>query len=218
MKKSILVLMVGVMALLFADAAMAAIKLTKHNLGMTGQYSFTSTNETEICVFCHTPHNAVLNVPLWNRSQQSGGYMLYTASATLTSAAGNASITSANISFLCLGCHDGTIGLGAGVANNREPNPIAGLSKLDGSAKLGTDLTNDHPVGFNYQSASGEDNTINNTITNNKVAGELPLFRVSGVDNFLECASCHNVHNNTNIPFLRKTNDSSALCLTCHLK
>lgn len=34
----------------------------------------------------------------------------------------------------------------------------------------------------------------------------------------VECPSCHNVHNPSNRPFLRKTNTNDALCLTCHIK
>ena len=34
----------------------------------------------------------------------------------------------------------------------------------------------------------------------------------------VQCASCHDPHNNTNEPFLTKTNDGSQLCFTCHAK
>ncbi len=34
----------------------------------------------------------------------------------------------------------------------------------------------------------------------------------------VECASCHNVHDNANGTFLRMANTGSALCLTCHNK
>lgn len=34
----------------------------------------------------------------------------------------------------------------------------------------------------------------------------------------VECASCHSVHDNTYAPFLRISNDGSALCLGCHDK
>ena len=35
-------------------------------------------------------------------------------------------------------------------------------------------------------------------------------------DNRVECATCHNVHNPDNEPFLRVRSD--VLCQTCHLK
>ena len=34
----------------------------------------------------------------------------------------------------------------------------------------------------------------------------------------VQCATCHNVHDNTNVPFLRVNNAASGLCLTCHIK
>jgi len=34
----------------------------------------------------------------------------------------------------------------------------------------------------------------------------------------MECASCHDVHDNGIAPFLRLSNDASAMCLTCHNK
>ncbi len=34
----------------------------------------------------------------------------------------------------------------------------------------------------------------------------------------VECSTCHDVHEYTNIPFLRISNSGSALCVTCHLK
>jgi predicted CXXCH cytochrome family protein len=46
------------------------------------------------------------------------------------------------------------------------------------------------------------------------VAAGLPLFTAST----MQCATCHNVHDNTNVPFLRINNAASALCTTCHIK
>ena len=34
----------------------------------------------------------------------------------------------------------------------------------------------------------------------------------------VECASCHNPHNNSLGNFLRKANTGSAICLSCHIK
>ena len=83
-------------------------------------------------------------------------------------------------------------------------------STLLGPANLGTDLTNDHPVNFTFGAAliaaDGELQAPTNAI----------LFGV-GADQ-VECASCHNVHDNTNSPFLVTSNAASALCLDCHTK
>lgn len=229
MKRMILGLMVVIAVAMFGGAAEAGVKDTKHNLGSTGAYTFKSADTTEICIFCHFPHNSRLDVPLWNRSLQDDSlYELYTSSATLTSAAANTSgITSDNISFRCLGCHDGSIGLGAGIDNtggvtiDAGPNNGAVDSALTGRANLGRDLTNDHPIAFRYTIAENQDTDLVGSVVTPgglRVNGELPLFAVGTVDGYIECASCHNVHDNTFAPFLRKTNDSSALCLTCHNK
>jgi predicted CXXCH cytochrome family protein len=46
-----------------------------------------------------------------------------------------------------------------------------------------------------------------------QVVSGIPLFAGK-----LECASCHTVHDNSNVPFLRADNTGSALCLKCHNK
>jgi predicted CXXCH cytochrome family protein len=34
----------------------------------------------------------------------------------------------------------------------------------------------------------------------------------------VQCTSCHDPHRSDTPTFLRKSNDGSALCLTCHVK
>jgi hypothetical protein len=98
------------------------IRYTVHNLsnntlianGLAGEgrnYAATSTGQADqVCVFCHTPHNASPAVPLWNKVYTPGvenSYRLYTSSATLTATAKGAKITADSESMLCLSCHDG---------------------------------------------------------------------------------------------------------------
>ena len=113
-----------------------------------------------------------------------------------------------SISSLCLSCHDGTTALGSLL---NDPGDLTDTtSKLLGPANLGTDLTNDHPVSFTFGAAligaDGELQAPTNAI----------LFG-AGADQ-VECASCHNVHDNTFAPFLVTSNAASALCLDCHTK
>jgi DNA-binding MarR family transcriptional regulator len=42
---------------------------TKHNLSVSGPGPIKSTNEQQVCIFCHTPHNASPIQPLWNRPE-----------------------------------------------------------------------------------------------------------------------------------------------------
>lgn len=218
-------LMLTALVVLFAVPAMAAIKNTKHNLGTTGDYTYKSSNETQICVFCHTPHNATQNIPLWNRSNPAGPFSQYTASPTLNiSNAGKGAIGTKSISRFCLSCHDGVTGLAAGVVN--QPNGAitmdASGANIKGKANLGTDLTNDHPVNFNYATVAGIDGTIRAQATAEangaRFFKDMDAKDGSG-NNMLECGSCHDVHGTAGIrKFLRRSNDSSGLCLACHAK
>ncbi|MBT1072493.1 cytochrome C [Pelotalea chapellei] len=72
---------------------------------------FFSVNEDQVCVFCHTPHNAKPAVPLWNKFipgdyNNAGYFKMYTSSRTLTPTARAATAPGA-VSLLCLSCHDG---------------------------------------------------------------------------------------------------------------
>ena len=143
------------------------------NGGQRNQFTGTA----EICVFCHTPHGGNSNaaVPLWNRYLNSPGvYSTYDQLGTSTFDAKVAPVGSVSIG--CLSCHDGTMaidsminepgsgadnpGFSAGVWTGDDnvpgggigPNSNTGAGKLAPGIvqNLGTDLTNDHPVGMQY--------------------------------------------------------------------
>ena len=84
---------------------------------------------------------------------------------------------------------------------------------------LGTNLTNDHPVGFNYaDSYAGRTANGGTALQTQAIAtGSGAVFFTNGtLVNQMECASCHKVHDNAIDPFLRVTNAGSALCKACH--
>lgn len=102
---------------------------------------------------------------------------------------------------------------------------------------LGEDLRDDHPVSVEYAGGGatfGTAYTANNAayadsafqavvlVSGNSRAGAsglLPLYeKTAGGNAFVECASCHDPHNNTNFSFLRISNDASAVCVSCHDK
>lgn len=158
-----------------AEIAVAGIAESVHNLGTTGtgpsanggnrnQFSGTA----EICVFCHTPHGGDERaaVPLWNRFlNDPASYSTYDQLGTSTFDARVADVGSVSIG--CLSCHDGTIAIdsminepGSGADN---PGFSAGTwtgddvrGAEDGRLQLGivqnlgSDLTNDHPIGMQY--------------------------------------------------------------------
>jgi len=184
-----------------AGTALGGIAGTKHDLSQNGWGS------NQICIFCHTPHSAnayVPGAPLWNHNVTWATFSTY-SSSTLNALPGQPTGTSK----LCLSCHDGTVGADSFTNNSNS-------HFLTGTALMGTDLSNDHPISFIYDAAlATADNGLRQPQDDKFVdaAHKLPLF--SGQ---MQCASCHQVHDDSNGKFLRMQNTGSALCLTCHLK
>ena len=154
-----------------ASGAYAGIANTKHNLGADNAQNenYMTTGTTEICVFCHTPHasNTAVKAPLWNKPVAAG--TSYTTYTTATSATIEGSVDMSGISLACLSCHDGTQAMdtminkpGSGGYNASGSAISGGVwtgARQSGGAMtnagefismLGTDLTNDHPVGIQY--------------------------------------------------------------------
>ena len=194
---------------------------TKHNLSiLSGGSDPTSGNALvdygEICVYCHTPHGGQVEAPLWNRSFSTASYQMYT-SATLDM---TQDTDPTGVSAACLSCHDGTIGLDVIVNAPNSfggviPGTTVGTNTIDGNELLGTDLRNDHPISVVYDPAV---DPAFNTQASIEGAG-LKLFTdPTTPGEKVQCASCHNPHNDTNSPLLRIANSSSDLCMTCHIK
>lgn len=215
---------------LFAVPAMAGIKTSRHNLGETGDYTYRATGGvTQICVFCHTPHNPQRNVPLWNRNDPTTmAFKRYSGSATMSLDNTAGSIAASSISAFCLSCHDGSNGLWAKVKNRPEGDPTntTGLSINSTRTNIGAgaDLSNDHPVNVRLGTAidahagGGDSANWNEATYVTAAANQLRLFVGSAGQDYVECASCHDPHKTVNGKFLRKSNKSSSLCLTCHKK
>ena len=99
-----------------AAASGGNIRFSKHNLSVGGPGEIKAVSESQICIFCHTPHNARRDIPyLWNRRDQTVSYIPY-QSSTLFARVGQPT----GASKLCLSCHDGTIALGAIVSESEE--------------------------------------------------------------------------------------------------
>ncbi len=198
---------------------------TKHNLSVSGPGPVRAESESQICVFCHTPHGAsnLPGAPLWNRAESGAEYTPYQSdSIDATDITANPGGTSK----LCLSCHDGTLALGAvNVANGQAGVTITmtgtgALGEMPGgpdgelsgyTRKLGVDLTNDHPISFTYDSAlaiaDGElrDPALEAHI-GERSPGVRPVVPLEG--GMMECTSCHDPHirdsnPDLNIKFLR---------------
>lgn len=234
------------------------IRNTKHNLSVSGPGEVRAVSEDEICIFCHTPHaaNEDAPVPLWNRQLSGATYIPYQSSSLEATGIGQPG----GPSKLCLSCHDGTVALGSvlvlsGTNALGDASPTTAEIQMLGTApdgtmpagqgettgftrRLGTDLTNDHPISFTYDDtlalADGELRLPSATPEiENRVPGTRPLVPL--VDDELHCTSCHDPHIRdtveADIKFLRlnrfqkiepfgggfdAANDQ--ICLACHDK
>ena len=202
-------LLVATALIVLPTAAFAKISGSAHDLRAQ---SYTD----EVCNVCHTPHNAStvasLGAPLWDHVVTTTGTFSVYSSATLNATGLG---QPAGVSKLCLSCHDGSVAIDA-FGSIASPSDF--LTSGD-SAFVGTDLSNDHPVSFTYDStlatADGElwDPTVANSGPTTTITADL-LF-----SNKLECSSCHDVHNTAGFAKLLTVNNAaSALCLTCHDK
>ena len=194
------ILSVTILMLAFMGSmAMAQIATTAHDF--SGE---TWTTNTEICVPCHTPHDAdatVSGAPLWNHEVTAATFTLY-STTTLDATISQPSSSSK----LCLSCHDGTVAL------ENFGGTTTGTTKLTTAPYgLGIDLGNDHPIGFTYDAALV---TADGGLKNPAVSPVLDLLYGGKV----ECASCHDAHGAGFPSLLVATNAGSALCLTCHDK
>ena len=188
----------------------ASIRFTKHNLSVSGPGDIRAASETQICVFCHTPHNSRRDIPyLWNRSDQTTSYIPY-QSSTLFAVVGQPT----GASKLCLSCHDGTIALGATLSGPQEIPFQGGIRflPLGHASRLGTDLSDDHPVSFQYSgNLAGRNPELTDPST-------LPLEIRLAEDGQLQCTACHDPHNDRFGKFLVMSNQFSKLCISCHTK
>jgi len=241
-----LALLVGMLA---PSRAGADVSNTVHNLsssGPAGRNVYASAGQTnQVCVFCHTPHGAGSELPLWNHQPTA------VAAYTLPDNAMPLWMPDKG-SRLCLSCHDGTVALGALI--NMPGTAASGTVLMEGPAVdpstkrllagsygfLGIDLSTTHPISI----------AVNDTLINDKntctVSGSFMLqyppagdpVKLKPTDNTyggspgrsvttpagfsynegVQCATCHDPHDNTNGDFLVKGTplDQTPLCTTCH--
>ena len=200
---------IGACAMALAPApalGQSHVRNSPHDLSRNGPGPVRAVDEGQVCIFCHTPHNAAPDTPLWNRFNAPRHYRIYRSSTT------DARIGQpTGDSKLCLSCHDGVLAVGllrSRGETDRVTTTITTLRPEHGG--LGTDLSDDHPISFRYDralSAADPQLRIPDTISH-----KLPL----GKHGELECTTCHDPHNNRLGNFLRVTPLRSAICVSCH--
>ena len=171
-----------------AVAAGTGINGSLHD--MTKIVAGTADKMGRVCVFCHTPHNATVasstaasadRLPLWNRTMPTGSFSPYLW-ATPNNQNGGAlgadfTITDplAGPSRLCMSCHDGSIAVdehGRSMAQDGTTLIGAVNQSYDGLGRsnLGKDLSNTHPVGFDYNQVAATRNARAHNGTGSKGA------------------------------------------------
>ncbi len=224
--KRIILLAIVVLVALATVATSQTVVGSKHDLSTGGGITDKSTNESQVCIFCHTPHQKTVTAsPLWNHTMSSqatyGVYASASLDAVPTDIGGGT-----GVSNLCMSCHDGTVAVNSlGNTSSAGVPTMGSTTELDATGKLrntrdaylGTSMTNDHPINFTFDAALATlDGGLKTPVSANYVdAGStVPLYSAG-----VQCASCHNPHDNTTAaPFLRTSNSASALCMKCHNK
>jgi len=204
---------------LFVGLFLTQAAIGQANLVINTPHGFddaTWNTTDQVCITCHTPHDGTNSAGevLWSHELSLATYTVY-SSPTLDAGApaGTLGDPSGN-SKLCLSCHDGTVALNNFVGNGSPADEFAAAYGVD----VSNDLSNDHPISFTYDAALvTADQTTNGGVVglNDPTANPISGMLFGGE---MQCASCHDPHNNLNGNFLVMSNSGSALCYTCHIK
>ena len=176
------------------------------------------------CLSCHdgqTAQDSIINMPGSGPTRYRAEQNVSTSQEFLNSwpGAGPDTVHQALNPAGCLACH-------GGVAIPGAPDFRV--------AFIGTDLTNDHPVGITFPTTNGPGTDFktptgaqgNTTFFDTNSNGGMDKGDVRLYDAKVECASCHDPHgvpsgapgSTFNLTFMRVANTNSAVCLTCHAK
>jgi hypothetical protein len=216
--------LVGLLAAILAAPAAAQhsdVASTLHNLSLSGPGEIRSTTETEVCKFCHIPHNAEVPDPLWGHALSDARYEVPEIRT-----GGKAAVPAPQpdgASRLCLSCHDGTVALGD-ITSEPRPVPMSGAERLGPSHRgfIGTDLSGSHPVSF-VMPESTEGTAFSDSDMALKPRSSLSAEKGVTVDKEgkMQCTTCHDPHSDQyyqegRVPrfWVRPTVDE--VCLSCH--
>ncbi len=235
-----MVLKITLITIMFKLVGNATILNTKHNLSVTGKGNIKAATETEVCVFCHTPHGGVSGKPLWNRNLPTASYttyqsdLLYRMGKSQASGLGSSKDEPGAISRQCLSCHDGTVAIGsvhvlrAKLQNGQQISMTGtgagGTMPSDSVGDIGTDLSFHHPVGVEYTPNIAKNFGSGTKTSELKAVPDAPLKLYNyGGRMYVECSSCHDPHVD-NKKFLRVTSGANHgqnvknTCISCHDK
>lgn len=204
-----------------AAAQAGNVAATLHNLSSSGPGELRAEGEREICKFCHVPHSAEAQTPLWGHAPATT--RRYEVPDLASGPAGRASAPQPEGgSRLCLSCHDGSVALGD--LGRRGRIAMAGAQRLAPGrpAHLGTDLSGSHPVSValpeSPEGGRGE--------ASDMVLRPLALVRAEGrvhldAQGRMQCRTCHDPHDDRffepgRVPHFWVAASVSEVCLACH--
>ena len=181
---------------------------------------------TQICIFCHTPHNATSKLVLWNRKDPTRIFGHYSSPQLVIDDPDMRGKTlygePKGSARLCLSCHDGETALGD-VANSFSQIAFpAGFSKVEMMNYSGH-----HPVSFVYNQevllAITQRRPLSQTFKLPDPGGKVKLDG----QQMMQCTSCHDPHQDwsdgtelnpdltSRVPFWVDDKHDS-VCLACH--
>jgi hypothetical protein len=206
--KKILLIALSLLLVGMTGVAMAVISGSVHD------FSSDAWNPNgQICQPCHVPHSFSSSYEeglLWNHDLSTTVYTLYSSNSldgTIEQPLG--------VTKICLGCHDGTVGLDQFGGN--DPFAPAGTQTAVVPNVAG-DLNSVHPVSITYNDTDDLELEILESVS----LGGVDLVDVVDSSERIHCSACHDVHNAAgevaDDPLLRVSLTDSALCLSCHLK
>jgi hypothetical protein len=232
----------GMSALVFAGIVGSShdftdgIKGKEGNSGTGTAVSEAWNARNEICRVCHVPHDhsratqRYTNGLLWNHGVSSATYTMYN-NAWSSSLTGVQSAQPDGTAKLCLGCHDGTVGIdtfdkyaGGAIFFDDSATGYEADYKVPGFGGATPDLRGTHPISIAFPAGQTgtefTDPAVATWIGSETVASTLDNGKV-------QCSTCHDVHSQniaTGSHLLRAAQTvaqggvASGLCLTCHIK
>lgn len=215
----------GALLLLAGGGARAqsdSVAATLHNLSASGPGPIRAEGETEICKFCHVPHNPVAAVPLWSHAlSEVAAYELPRLSRTRARAQTPPQPDGA--SRLCLSCHDGTVALGD-LGRPARRVTMTGAQRLEPGRRghIGTDLSGSHPVSFVYRDAGLEpdDGAADMSLRPLDSVLSEGVVRLDA-QHKVQCTTCHDPHADRyyqpeRVPHFWVRPSVAEVCLACH--
>jgi predicted CXXCH cytochrome family protein len=232
--------LLAVLAVMAVPAlALAQISGSAHDIRARVGYAATDNSGGQICVYCHTPHNAQATKILWNHTASTTLAGWATGSTTTNTTPLPTNVNEANSpSGRCMSCHDGSIAVGDVLNFNGAPSATMNPTHITNAAYLlnSAGIQKSHPVHVPYKgstyfaltsavplaSTEYKDSLGTGCVGSSYCAGgstSVPLYGSSNITLGVECGSCHEPHNKLGTTnFLRLANTGSALCLACHNK